>query len=62
MNKILIATAFAASLTASTSFAGGLADPVVEQDIIVADAAASSSSGSALVALLALTLVIPILD
>ena len=39
--------------------AGSIADPVIEMDVIVADTATSSSSGTALVALLAAVLAIP---
>jgi translation initiation factor 2B subunit (eIF-2B alpha/beta/delta family) len=36
-----------------------MADPVIEMDVIVADTATSSSSGTSLVALLAVVLAIP---
>jgi hypothetical protein len=47
MKKIALATAFA--LTASTAFAGGLDDPIVEEPII---AETSSSAGGVLVPVL----------
>ncbi len=50
----------AALALGSAASAGSLADPVVEQDIVVEDAT-SSSSGALTVALLAYLILIPVL-
>lgn len=60
MKKTIIAATVAASLAATTGFAGSVKDPVLEKDVVMAEAA-SSSSGTAFVALLALVLAIPVL-
>lgn len=61
MKKAIIAAGLAASLVASTGTAGSLSDPALERDVIVQEAT-SSSSGKALVGLLAIILAIPVLD
>ncbi|WP_414898941.1 hypothetical protein [Rhodovulum sp. YEN HP10] len=53
MKKLALAAAFAA--TASTAFAGGYSEPVIEPEVIVQDT--SSSAQGVLVPLLALILV-----
>jgi len=53
MKKLALAAAFAA--TASTAFAGGYAEPVIEPEVIVQDT--SSSAQGVIVPLLALILV-----
>lgn len=53
MKKIVLATAF--TMAASSAFAGGLSDPIIEEPII--EAATSSSAGGILVPLLALVLI-----
>ena len=58
MKTFVKAFALSCALTASPAQAGSLSDPVIEQDIIIAEAT-SSSSGTALVALLAVVLAIP---
>ena len=50
MKKIALATAFA--VTASTAFAGGVAEPVMEPEVVAA--ATSSSAGGIIVPLLLL--------
>ena len=52
MKKIALAAAF--SLAASTAFAGNLSDPIIEEDVVIADTA--SSSGGILVPLLFLVI------
>lgn len=44
MKQICIAAALATSLTLSTAEASGLSDPVLENDLIVTETAASSSA------------------
>lgn len=51
MKKIALAAAF--SLAASTAFAGGVSEPIVEPEVIVED---SSSAGGVLVPLLFLVM------
>mgnify|MGYP000701066058 CR=1 FL=1 len=53
MKKIALATAFA--VTASTAFAGGVAEPVMEPEVVAA--ATSSSAGGIIVPLLLLLVV-----
>ncbi len=53
MKKIVLATAF--TLAASTAFAGGLSEPVIEAPII--EEATSSSNGGILIPLLFIVLV-----
>ncbi len=53
MKKIALAAAL--SLAATTAYAGGLADPIVEPEIIVQDT--SSSAGGVIVPILLLLLV-----
>ncbi|KIN77335.1 hypothetical protein Z950_726 [Sulfitobacter mediterraneus KCTC 32188] len=61
MKKTTIcAVALAAATFTSAAHAGSLADPVIEAPAVVADAQ-SSSSGTALVAMLAVLLAIPAL-
>lgn len=43
MKKIALATAL--SFAATSAFAGALTDPIVEQDVIIKEAAASSDHG-----------------
>ena len=62
MKKTILACAIVSALTANTALAGNMSDPILEQDLIATEAAASSMSGTAFVALLALTLLIPALD
>jgi len=61
MKRSIIAAGVAATLTAASASAGSMSDPVLEQDVIVEETAASSS-GAAFVGLLALVLAIPVLD
>lgn len=58
MKTFAKAFALSCALATGTAQAGSLSDPVIEQDIIVAEAA-SSSSGTALVALLAVVMALP---
>lgn len=53
MKKIALAAAL--SLAATTAYAGGLADPIVEPEIIVQDT--SSSAGGVIIPILLLLLV-----
>ena len=53
MKTLLLASAFA--LTAATAFAGGMAEPVMEPEVV--KAATSSSAGGIIVPLLLLLLV-----
>ena len=57
MKKTLLSLAAATLLSATAAQAGSMADPVIEQDVIVTDTAANSS-GNAMVLLLVLTAVI----
>ena len=59
MKNLTTAFALSLSLAACVAQAGSMADPVIEMDVIVSDTATSSSSGTALVALLAAVLAIP---
>ena len=61
MKKTIIAAGVAATLATTSASAGSMSDPVLEQDVIVEETAASSS-GAAFVGLLALVLAIPVLD
>lgn len=54
MKKLLLSTALVLAGSA-TAFAGGLAEPVMEPDVV--EAATSSSSGGIVVALLLLLLI-----
>ncbi len=62
MKKLAMTAALSCALAAGSAQAGSLADPILEKDMIEMEAANSSMSGTALVALLALTLMIPVLD
>jgi hypothetical protein len=53
MKKLALATVMA--LTASTAFAGGLAEPIVEPEVVVKET--SSSSGGVVVPLLILLVI-----
>ena len=59
MKNLTTAFALSLSLAAGVAQAGSMADPVIEMDVIVADTATSSSSGTSLVALLAVVLALP---
>lgn len=60
MRKLILAAGIAATMSlASVATAGSLADPVVEMPIVVADAQ-GSSSGTTIVAMLALLMVVPL--
>lgn len=59
--KRTVLLAFLAMAIGTSSQAGSLADPVIAPAVIVEDAA-GSSSGTALVAMLAVLLMIPALD
>ncbi len=52
MKKLALATAF--TLAASTAFAGGLSDPIIEEPVIVEET--SSSAGGIFIPLLFLVL------
>lgn len=56
MKKLALAAAF--SVAASTAFAGGMAEPVMEGEVVqVVEGATSSSSGGVIIPLLLLLLV-----
>lgn len=55
MKKFAIAAAFA--VTASTSFAGTIDEPIVEPEIIIEETETSSSSGGIVIPLLLLAVV-----
>ncbi|MCI2399964.1 hypothetical protein [Aliiroseovarius subalbicans] len=56
MKKFLLASAI--TLTATSAFAGALSDPIVEADVIVEEAAGSSTDGSWLVPVMFLILLL----
>jgi hypothetical protein len=56
MKNILAATALSASLIAGQAFAGGMAEPIMEEEIVVEEATSSSRAGI-LVPILALILI-----
>jgi len=55
MKKLALATVL--SVAATTSFAGGLSDPIIEPEIIIEDVRTSSSSGGILIPLLLVVLI-----
>lgn len=62
MKKTVCVLAAMAALTAAPASAGNLSDPIVAPLVIAQDTAASSSSGTAIVLLLALLVSIPALS
>ncbi|MWD27850.1 hypothetical protein E0K89_010230 [Aquicoccus sp. SCR17] len=58
MKKLVLAAALSAS--ASTAFAGNMAEPVMEPPVIVEETAASSSSAGLIVPLILLALVVAV--
>ena len=61
MKNIMLAAATATIFAATQSAGGSLADPILDQDLIVAETT-SSSSGSALVGVLAIIMSIPVMN
>lgn len=62
MNKLLLGTVLAAFALSSTASAGSLKDPVIEQDVIATQAAASSAPGLGLLLLLTVVITASTLD
>ncbi|MBD3663028.1 hypothetical protein [Sulfitobacter aestuariivivens] len=60
MKKSTLAIAVSAAFFATGTFAGSVADPVIEAPVIVEDAT-SSSTGTSLVLALALLMSVPVL-
>jgi hypothetical protein len=61
MKQAICALAIGASVLGTTATSGSLSDPVIAAPTIVADTT-SSSSGTTLIALLAILMAIPALD
>lgn len=62
MKRFVLGLTLATFTLSSTAFAGSLADPVLERDVIATEAASSSAPGVGLVLFLALVITAAVVD